>query len=173
MYRHLSEKKRKRKRKNKKGKNRSDEIRRERRRRESERAFTRRQVAGPQINSNENWLSVEATSCRPNSVTSIGARNIPLRTSGRREHGTGIRVHGKRITLTQSGRNPFIFSPGTLRPRVTLRVIRGWSCRQPLRLLPPPIHRHPACTLRAPLLVLRPSTTASQSPKHFPTNVVE
>lgn len=40
-------------------------------------------------------------------------------------------MHGKRITLTQSGRNPFIFSPGTLRPRVTLRVIRGWPYRQP------------------------------------------
>lgn len=59
------------------------------------------------------------------------------RTDG--EHGAGIRVHGKRITLTQSGRNPFIFSPGTLRPRVTLRVIRGWPCRQPRQ--PPPNHR--------------------------------
>lgn len=77
-----------------------------------------------------------------------------MRTSGRREHGTGIRVHGKRITLTQSGRNPFIFSPGTLRPRVTLRVIRGWSCRQPLRLPPPPPPNHCLC---APLVVLRPS----------------
>lgn len=73
-----------------------------------------------------------------------------MRTSGRREHGTGIRVHGKRITLTQSGRNPFIFSPGTLRPRVTLRVIRGWSCRQPLRLPPPPPPNHRLC---APLVV--------------------
>lgn len=59
------------------------------------------------------------------------------RTDG--EHGAGIRVHGKRITLTQSGRNPFIFSPGTLRPRVTLRVIRGWPCRQPRQ--PPPNYR--------------------------------
>lgn len=63
-------------------------------------------------------------------------------------------MHGKRITLTQSGRNPFIFSPGTLRPRVTLRVIRGWSCRQPLRLPPPPPPNHRLC---APLVVLRPS----------------
>lgn len=59
-------------------------------------------------------------------------------------------MHGKRITLTQSGRNPFIFSPGTLRPRVTLRVIRGWSCRQPLRLPPPPPPNHRLC---APLVV--------------------
>lgn len=69
-------------------------------------------------------------------------------------------MHGKRITLTQSGRNPFIFSPGTLRPRVTLRVIRGWSCRQPLRLLPPPPN-HRLRTLCAPLVVLPHSLTSS------------
>ena len=82
------------------------------------------------------------------------------RTDG--EHGTGIRVHGKRITLTQSGRNPFIFSPGTLRPRVTLRVIRGRPC--PSSTSPPATLsnrrlRRTICISRRVVLVMLPRCT--------------
>lgn len=95
-----------------------------------------------QINSNENWLSVE-TGCTARccvqarvaaqqqqsereaiGVAGTGARNIPhWRTRDRRERARALRTHiqlseferGRGSALTQSARNPFIFSPARLR----------------------------------------------------------
>lgn len=87
-----------------------------------------------------------AVSCRPNGVTSTGARNIVLKIDRSTGIELGCRVQGKRITLTQSARNPFIFSPGTPRPRVTLRVIREND-------LPPILSPHQPASLSFSLIL--------------------
>ena len=103
------------------------------------------------MNSNKNWLSVETHPGRErgragtsNDVTSSEARNMPLtmvRTVGVREPhrgrererergeylrsaGTEFGGKGSGSPLTQSGGNPFIFSPGTpVAPRTTVVLL--------------------------------------------------